>query len=122
MMVVGPLTEDPAAPRNTLGNAWLELHAAHNILLRRERWFNDARLVRYVGEQHERGRALLPAALRSVHALGQFYYEAELAFEQNPTNWRQLGSEAQRRLPESLAGDLDVDWSQWPLGLRPSRK
>ena len=122
MMVVGPITGDPAAPRITLGNAWLELHAAHNILLRRERWFNDAHLVQYVGELHQKSHSLMPTALRSVHALGQFYYESELAFEQNPRNWRQLSAQAQRRIPESIARDPDVDWSQWPMGLRPAKK
>lgn len=118
MLVVGPLPVSSNAPINTLDDAWLEWDAGRNIIQGGTPWFTGVHLARLLQSCHRRGAALIPQNLSAAHDSGQFFLTLEIARSAR-AHENQLLAQAQERLPNSLATDVQADWTKWPMKFRP---
>ena len=118
MLVVGPLPALGNAPINTLEDAWLEWDAGRNIIQGGTPWFTGVPLAKLLQSCHRRGTALIPKELRAAHESGQFFLTLEIASGAR-AHESELLAQAQERIPNSLATDVQADWAKWPMKFCP---
>ncbi|MBN8247384.1 MAG: hypothetical protein J0L84_08065 [Verrucomicrobia bacterium] len=119
MCVVGSVPSPAPGPVNTLGNAWLEWDAAHNIVGLRSPWFIGVPEAEYLRDIARQTPNPLPSGLRTAQDAGQFFLTLEVAQRAEAPVLSNLRSQIRDRLPASLRRDTGADWTLWPGRLKP---
>jgi hypothetical protein len=119
MMLIGPVPELPDGPLNTLANAWLEWDAGRNIIGLQTPWFVGVPEAEWVRDVQQASGQTVDPAMRAAHDAGQFFMTLEVAIKLKAPGLAALTAQIEQRLPQSLRRDLDSDWQQWPMRIKP---
>jgi spermidine synthase len=120
LCLLGPLPDPGPGPVNTLANAHLEWDAGRNIVGLQRPWFVGVPAAEYFKEVHRVGARQIPTALQAAHDSGQFFLTLEIAAKVQAPVLENLRAQVPDRLPRALREDTQVDWSLWPMRIKPS--
>jgi len=111
------LPED--TPRNTLRNAYVELHAGRNLLTGDEPWLTGRSYREFVSLVRENSALLIPFDHRAAQFFVELDSASERALKERDPAVMETIPEIIVRLPEVFLSDSGADWSTWPSGSRP---